>query len=111
MKFLLEDFPEDYTCMVCENIEEADEFCAFLDKNGRRWKNGVRYTRDTHFYPGPTAYFFNQGLHSDTIPCSVNATVLSIRGWHLNGKVLYFSDFEWSDDPAVPPMTYDELFE
>lgn len=110
MKFLLEDFPDDYTCMVCESIEEADVFCAFLDKNGRRWKNGTRYASDTFFYPGPRAYFFNQGL-SGTIPCSVNATVLSIGGRHLNGKVLYFSDFKWSDDPEVTPMTYDELFE
>ena len=42
MKFNLDDYKGKY-CMHCKTLEEAINFCKFLDDNGRTWQDGDSY--------------------------------------------------------------------
>lgn len=87
MKFNLCDYRDNKFVMHCETKEQADCFCEFLHRSGRKWCTGdsyLRYTNWTH-KNGGSCYAFNSGTHS--------TYVFFIRESYY--EILEFEDFEW----------------
>lgn len=70
MKFNINDYKGKYV-MHCKTEAEANDFCAYLDSIGKRWRSGSRYTDNTYYdrYLEDTAYEFNTDQFDD-IHCS-----------------------------------------
>lgn len=66
MKFNLDDYKGKYV-MWCPTIEEAEDFCIFLQQNDRTWNTDSKYTEDNNWdiYKKDTCYLFNAGLYSN----------------------------------------------
>lgn len=66
MKFNLDNYKGNY-CMHCKTLEEAINFCKFLDDNGRTWQNGDSYNSKLFYYVNEnnTVIYFNKGLYGN----------------------------------------------
>lgn len=66
MRFNLDDYKGKYA-MWCATIEEAEDFCIFLQQNNRTWNTDTKHTEDNNWgvYQKDTCYLFNEGLYSD----------------------------------------------
>ena len=62
MKFNINDYRGKYA-MHCKTAEEAKSFCNYLDKIGKKWIDGERYTEDNGWdkHKDNTCYLFNKG--------------------------------------------------
>lgn len=71
MVFSLESYTHPDCAMHCKNEYEAYAFLEFLDKHGRKWNGGNRYTKLTNYeqYGEDTCYFFNTGEYADLNYC------------------------------------------
>ena len=92
--------------MHCKTKEEANEFCKFLHKCGRKWRNGDSYVKITNFdeYELDTIYYFNEGMYGE-LGCEDDDYI-----------ILEFSDFIISDEDTkalneneTKEMTNDEI--
>ena len=77
MKFNLDDYKGKYA-MHCKTEEEAEIFCAFLHKNGKKWSTKDSYLKDTcwSFFKEKTCYFFNKGTYDKIQTCIVQDYVI-----------------------------------
>lgn len=82
MKFNLSNYKNGKYCMHCETIEEAEDFCRVLNKNGKVWSSGDRYTKYTNWdvYQSQTVYYFNKGTFGDID--HVRKNQVTILKWH-----------------------------
>lgn len=81
--FVLDKYKDRHACMLCENIQEAKNFCEFLHSAGRVWNSGQSYIDPEAFsYLAfeNIVMFFNEGLHG----------ILSSK----NKSYLKYSDFD-----------------
>lgn len=83
MKFCFEDYTHDDHVMFCETQEELDLFSEILEKDGRRWSLGRKYTEFK--MSAPCGFFFNVGEYSGN------------PGYVSKYKMLVFSDFSFGD--------------
>lgn len=81
MKFNLDDYKGNY-CMHCKTMEEAENFCQVLNRNGKVWSSGDRYTKYTNWdvYQSQTVYYFNKGTFGDIDLVQENQ--VTILKWH-----------------------------
>lgn len=66
MKFNIDNYKGKYV-MHCKTVEEANDFCKFLDSIGRCWQSGKRYIVATYYdnNKAKTCYNFNDGVYRD----------------------------------------------
>ena len=78
MKFDLKNY-KGYYAMHCKTEEEAENFCEFLHKNGRKWANGESYLHHTYWdhYCENTVYCFNEACFD----CIKRDTKYEILEW------------------------------
>ncbi len=90
-KFRLEEHTGDYV-MHCPEKWMAEKFCAFLDKAGRKWLSGRRYTNESNWWEHRenSCYKFNMG-QCGSIDYYKNCEYI----------VLEFDDFDWNEETTM----------
>lgn len=65
--FNIEDYIGEKVAMHCDTEEKAKVFCNYLDKLGKFWRSGYRYSEYTlwEHYGTNTCYNFVRGTHFD----------------------------------------------
>lgn len=112
-KFNISEYTHHKFVMICTTDTQLKQFCAYLNKRGRRWSSGVSYS---DWQPPHYAANWGQlkvlGLH-------FNIGKFGQFGWDgsyarpMNDeRFLYYDDFEWDNDTQVSPSNTDvnELF-
>lgn len=99
-KFNIKDYKGKYA-MFCENIEQAEIFCKYLDSVGKRWTNGDRYIdvlKDLIY-----EYDFHQGVfYLDEPEWDGCKEVVK-----TDYQILNFLDFDWEEMMAKVPAVTD----
>lgn len=64
MKFNLDDYKGNYA-MHCKTLEEAKDFCKFLHRSGRKWRDKTSYLTRVEWdrHRENTVYYFNDGTY------------------------------------------------
>jgi len=97
-KFNIDDYEEN-TVMSFANKEEYDAFCKYLDKLGKKWSSGTKYTTEIHnsaFIPyDERGLYFLKGTYSD------------LDRIKDDDKLLKYSDFDWSEE-GLSTLTKEE---
>lgn len=94
MKFRFDDYTFQSHVMLCETKEEIDLFSEILEKDGRKWYSGKKYT--AHKELTPCGFFFNNGTYSRDID------------YISDHRMILFSDFEWGDARDEADTVFDE---
>src|SRR3712207_9029401 len=85
MKFNLNDYADTDTVqyvMHCKTEEEAEEFCALLDKAGQRWSGLDSYNHTFwNIYEENTCYFLNDGHYGNYETLTAGSPRYTILEW------------------------------
>lgn len=118
MKFNLNDYTGKYA-MHCRTLKEAEDFCRFLDKNGKKWCSGHSYLQFISWndLKDDTAYYFTENTYGSSHTARKNDyTVLEWSDFMENSEDKFSTDesqFQLIDneyilptkkvDPEIPP--------
>lgn len=91
-RFNIEHHKNHEAFVICRSKEEAEEFCRYLNSNGREWASGTSYLETAHWNDAVEsgyniiAYCFNFGTYT----CD--------KRYLIGRQYVYeFSDFDWDD--------------
>ena len=71
--FELENYTDKNYVMICSNDEQSEVFAKFLDKNGKKWRDGHTYTTYQCWRSNNnsgTCFIFNLGMQCDLDWCA-----------------------------------------